>query len=122
MVTLTVALLPKLAMNPQGTTWQKHVRGLAELLQWRGPQGFQSPRNARVIFFLCLYIVSGSFRRRCFQVPSRYLGFLTVGVAPPVYLIEAAHLLVPTTVAEFTDFPPPILALVRSAAGQQHGP
>jgi hypothetical protein len=47
----------ELAMNPQGTTWQKHVRGLGNILQWRGPQGFHSPRSLQVIILIRLFIL-----------------------------------------------------------------
>jgi len=45
-------------MNPQGTAWQKHVRGLANIIQSRGPQGFQSRQSFRVIVLVRLFIVS----------------------------------------------------------------
>ncbi|KAK5653083.1 hypothetical protein OQA88_9370 [Cercophora sp. LCS_1] len=47
----------ELAMDPQGTAWQKHARGLANIVQWRGPQGFQSPRNLQVITFIRTFIL-----------------------------------------------------------------
>ncbi|KAK4446707.1 hypothetical protein QBC34DRAFT_450696 [Podospora aff. communis PSN243] len=47
----------ELATNPQGTVWQKHVRGLANILQWRGPQGFQLPRSLQVITLVRLFIL-----------------------------------------------------------------
>jgi hypothetical protein len=65
-------ILLKLATNPQGTAWQKHVRGLGNILQWRGPQGFQSPRSLQVITLVRLFIVCSAELRllwRCSDLP-----------------------------------------------------
>ncbi len=48
----------KLAMHPTGTAWQKHVRGLASVIEGRGPQGFRSPRSLELVALLRLLIVS----------------------------------------------------------------
>ncbi len=48
----------KLAMNPSGTAWQKHVRGLASVIEGRGPHGFQSPNSLELVALLRMLVVS----------------------------------------------------------------
>jgi len=48
----------KLAMHPDGTAWQKHVRGLASVIEGRGPQGFQSPTSLELVALLRMLVVS----------------------------------------------------------------
>jgi len=48
----------ELAMNPNGTAWQKHVRGLAKVIEGRGPQGFRSPNSLELITLLRMLVVS----------------------------------------------------------------
>jgi len=50
-------LLLKLTTEPQGATWQKHVRGLANLIKLRGPQGFKSVRSLQVVTLVRILIV-----------------------------------------------------------------
>ena len=45
-------------MNPSGTAWQKHVRGLASVIEGRGPHGFQSPSSLELVALLRMLVVS----------------------------------------------------------------
>lgn len=45
-------------MHPASTAWHKHARGLAAVIEGRGPQGFQSPRSLELIAFLRMLVVS----------------------------------------------------------------
>jgi hypothetical protein len=45
-------------MHPDGTAWQKHVRGLASVIEGRGPQGFQSPTSLELVALLRMLVVS----------------------------------------------------------------
>ncbi|KAK1753334.1 hypothetical protein QBC47DRAFT_55395 [Echria macrotheca] len=47
----------ELAMNPQTTTWQRHIRGLASVIESRGPKGFQSYRSLQIVTLLRLFIL-----------------------------------------------------------------
>lgn len=57
-VTRSANMKGKLAMHPSSTAWQKHVRGLASVIEARGPQGFQSPSSLELVSLLRMLVVS----------------------------------------------------------------
>lgn len=56
--TISANMKGKLVMHPNGTAWQKHVRGLASLIEGRGPQGFHSPTSLELVAMLRMLVVS----------------------------------------------------------------
>ena len=116
-VILTLFSRSKLAMSPRGTAWQKHVRGLATIIQWRGPLGFQAPLNLQVITLVRAFMAS---ERPCWSRSSAPAVLLTRSPAPRVHLVEAANLPIPTTMANIPNLPSTIFALVSSSARQKY--
>ncbi|KAK0708140.1 hypothetical protein B0H67DRAFT_329697 [Lasiosphaeris hirsuta] len=54
----------ELAMNPDSSSWQKHIRGLAGVIEGRGPQGFKSLKSLQVVTMLRLFILLESISSR----------------------------------------------------------
>lgn len=97
-------------MHPSGTAWQKHVRGLASLIEERGPQGFQSPRSLQLVAFLRMLVVSTA-------IPlSTTTGVVSQPTAPVArsHLLKAPHFSLSRRLASFSRLLARLCGLSRS--------
>ncbi|KAK0651143.1 hypothetical protein B0T16DRAFT_73566 [Cercophora newfieldiana] len=78
----------ELAMDPQGTSWQKHARGLANIIQSRGPRGFRSPQSVQVVTLTRHFILleSVSSKRRTFLSNKEWHRFRNLDPGPITWL------------------------------------